>query len=69
LKGYEGPDLTYVETLLSRGIPIVFRRLIAAQVAGRFRPVPLRLAVGALGTLRRLSLGWARADAGLEAWR
>jgi membrane protein DedA with SNARE-associated domain len=51
--------VTYVDTLLSYGIPIVFGWVFAVQVGVPIPTVPLLLAVGALGALRKLSLGWA----------
>jgi membrane protein DedA with SNARE-associated domain len=51
--------VTYVDTLLSYGIPIVFGWVFAGQAGVPIPTVPLLLAVGALGALRKLSLGWA----------
>jgi membrane protein DedA with SNARE-associated domain len=51
--------LAYVDTLLSYGIPIVFGWVFAVQVGVPIPTVPLLLAVGALGALRKLSLGSA----------
>jgi membrane protein DedA with SNARE-associated domain len=51
--------LTYVDTLLSYGIPIVFGWVFAVQVGVPIPTVPLLVAVGALGALGKLNLGSA----------
>jgi len=51
-------DMT-VETLLKHGSLIVFAWVFAVQVGVPIPTVPLLMAVGALGSLGKLSLGWA----------
>jgi len=51
-------DIT-VETLLSHGTLIVFAWVFAVQVGVPIPTGPLLMAVGALGSLGRLNLGWA----------
>jgi membrane protein DedA with SNARE-associated domain len=51
-------DMT-VETLLRHGSSIVFVWVFAVQAGVPIPTVPLLMAVGALGSLGKLSLGWA----------
>jgi membrane protein DedA with SNARE-associated domain len=51
-------DIT-VETLLRHGTLIVFAWVFAVQVGVPIPTAPLLMAVGALGSLGKLSLGWA----------
>ena len=51
-------DMT-VDTLLKHGSLIVFAWVFAVQVGVPIPTVPLLMAVGALGSLGKLSLGWA----------
>ena len=51
-------DMT-IETLLRHGPVIVFAWVFAVQVGVPIPTAPLLMAVGALGSLGKLSLGWA----------
>jgi membrane protein DedA with SNARE-associated domain len=57
---YKAADVdAAVETLLRHGPMIVFAWVFTVQVGVPIPTVPLLLAIGALGGLGKLSLGWA----------